>query len=65
MATTKPGQTVTVTVLRNDESVDEKVTLSANAKVGPQGFLGMSRSGRWRRSRSTSRWRTSVARRPD
>ena len=41
MSTTKPGQTVTVTVLRNGVSVDEKVTLTANAKVGPQGFLGV------------------------
>jgi PDZ domain-containing protein len=41
MSTTTPGQSVVVTVLRNGTSVDEKVTLGANAQVGPQGFLGV------------------------
>jgi PDZ domain-containing protein len=41
MSTTKPGQSAAVTVLRSGKSVDEKVTLGANAQVGPQGFLGV------------------------
>jgi PDZ domain-containing protein len=41
MSTTKPGQVVTVTVLRNGESVDEKVTLGSNPSVGTQGVLGV------------------------
>lgn len=41
LATTKPGQVVTVRVLRNTKTVDEKVTLMANARAGKQGFLGI------------------------
>ena len=40
MSTTKPGHPVTVTVLRNGVSVDEKVTLTANAKVWSSGLPG-------------------------
>ncbi len=38
---TLPGQVITVTVVRADKSVDEKVRLQANASVGKQGFLGI------------------------
>ena len=41
LATTKPGQVVTVTVLRNGKTVTGKVTLQANATQGNQGFLGI------------------------
>lgn len=41
MATTEPGQTVTVTVLRGGATATASVTLGANADVGPQGFLGV------------------------
>ena len=36
-----PGQVVSVTVLRNEEQVTEKVTLGSNPQVGTQGFLGI------------------------
>lgn len=38
---TTPGQTVTVTVDRNGQTVDEKVTLGSNPAVGQQGVLGI------------------------
>jgi PDZ domain-containing protein len=41
MAKTRPGQTVAVTVQRDGKAVTRKVTLEANAQVGPQGFLGV------------------------
>lgn len=41
MAHTRPGQTVAVTVERDGKPVTATVTLGANAKVGPQGFLGV------------------------
>lgn len=41
LATTTPGQIVAVTVLRNGESVTEKVTLGSNPDVGAHGFLGV------------------------
>ena len=41
LKSTLPGQVAKVTVLRGDKSVDEKVTLQANAAVGKQGFLGI------------------------
>ena len=42
LAGTHPGQVVAVTVLRGQRSETVKVTLAANAKAGPQGFLGIS-----------------------
>jgi PDZ domain-containing protein len=41
LAGTTPGQTVTVTVDRDGQSVDEKVTLGSNPSVGQQGVLGI------------------------
>lgn len=41
MASTRPGERVTVTVLRGTASVTESVRLGANADQGPQGFLGV------------------------
>jgi PDZ domain-containing protein len=41
LAPTTPGQTVAVTVLRDGETVTEKVTLGSNPDVGSQGFLGV------------------------
>ncbi len=41
MADTRPGQTVPVSVLRDGDRVTRSVTLGANAKIGPQGFLGV------------------------
>lgn len=41
LATTSPGQTVSVTVLRDEAPVTVKVTLAANPDVGPQGFLNI------------------------
>lgn len=41
MASTRPGDTVTVTVLRGGSSVTRSVVLGANAAQGPQGFLGV------------------------
>ena len=41
MKVTRPGQTVSVTVQRDGRAVTKRITLQANAKVGPQGFLGV------------------------
>lgn len=41
MAGTRPGQVVTVTVVRGGASMTTSVRLGANASVGPQGFLGV------------------------
>lgn len=41
LAGTRPGQVAAVTVLRGQRSETVKVTLAANAQVGPQGFLGI------------------------
>ncbi len=41
LAGTVPGQTVAVTVERDDQSVTEKVTLGSNPDVGSQGVLGI------------------------
>ncbi len=41
LKSTSPGQVAKVTVLRANKSVDEKVTLQANASSGKQGFLGI------------------------
>ena len=41
LASTSPGQTVTVTVDRDGQTVDEKVTLGSNPSVGEQGVLGI------------------------
>jgi len=41
MATTRPGQTVEVTVQRDGQAMTKEVTLGADAQVGPQGFLGV------------------------
>ena len=47
LSTTLPGQVATVTVIRkgdgaSEQQLDEKVTLTANAEVGSNGFLGIS-----------------------
>lgn len=41
MATTRPGQSVSVTVLRDGTSMTKSVRLQADAATGPQGFLGV------------------------
>lgn len=41
MESTRPGDTVSVTVLRDGSDMTESVVLGANATVGPQGFLGV------------------------
>lgn len=41
MASTRPGDTVAVTVLRDGSSETEKVVLGAISDEGPQGFLGV------------------------
>jgi PDZ domain-containing protein len=41
MSGTHPGQQVSVTVGRDGEPVTATITLGANPKVGPQGFLGV------------------------
>lgn len=41
LADSHPGQVVKVTVLRAGKTVEEKVTLAANAEAGKQGFLGI------------------------
>ena len=41
LATTTPGQVVSITVLRDGKQVTEKVTLGTNPKGGSSGFLGI------------------------
>lgn len=41
LAPTSPGQTVTVSVDRDGQTIDEKVTLGSNPDVGSQGVLGI------------------------
>ena len=41
LATTTPGQVVSITVLRDGEQVTEKVTLGTNPKSGSSGYLGI------------------------
>jgi PDZ domain-containing protein len=41
MASTRPGDSVAVTVLRDKSSVTKQVVLGANSDQGPQGFLGV------------------------